>query len=199
MSTLNESSTISPLEAQTAVPKSRPAASYFPSADEFFANPLAAIRRMHEDIDRLFSQGVAPGTETSRYAAGEPEAWRPAIETKQQGNLLIVSADLPGLKGEDVRVEVNQSALVIQGERRQETTGAEGLVHRTERRYGRFYRTISLPAGANPDQASATFHDGVLEVSIPMSQTQSELRQIPIAGGVAVTAGNGHRDDDVSL
>ena len=160
---------------------SRPDAtpSYFPSPAEFFDNPFAAMRRMHEDMDRMFAQALGAGSQSR----GSLASWSPAIEVKQQGNNLVVCAELPGLKPEEVQVEVNQDALVIQGERRQEQTSEEGPVHRTERRYGQFYRAIPLPEGANAGQAKASFHDGVLEVTIPLPEQQSTRRQIPINGG----------------
>lgn len=154
--------------------------SYFPSPAEFFTNPFAAMRRMHEDMDRMFAQ--AWSSDSGGSAGGNLASWSPAIELKQQGNNLVVSAELPGLKPEEVQVEVNDDQLVIQGERRQEQTSEEGGFHRTERRYGRFYRAIPLPEGVNADQAKASFNNGVLEVTIPVPQQQSHRRQIPIGG-----------------
>ena len=147
------------------------------------------MRRMHEDMDRVFAQALG-GTGGGMMSAGEGggaggglASWSPAIEVKQKGNDLVVCAELPGLKPEEVRVEVNEDALVIEGERRQEQSNDQGGVHSTERRYGRFYRVIPLPQGANADQAKAEFRDGVLEVTVPIPGQQSRRRQIPVAGG----------------
>lgn len=162
---------------------------FFPSAEEFFANPLGAMRRIHEDMDRLFAQAW------SRGPAGNPgreelTLWSPAIEMKQQGDNLLVSAELPGLKPEEVQIEATGDALVIQGERRQEHASSEGAVHHTERSYGRFYRAIPLPEGADADRANAVFRDGVLEVSIPYQPREPRRREIPISRGGSRSAIN---------
>ena len=169
---------------------------YFPSTAEFLANPFAAMRRMHEDMDQLFAQalggvggglmaGGASGLGIGSLRSGM-QAWSPAIEVKQQGNDLVVCAELPGMKPEEVQVELHQNELVIQGERRQEESSTQGGIHRTERRYGRFYRAIPLPEGVNAEQAQARFQNGMLEVTVPLpQQQQSRRRQIPVMGGPA--------------
>jgi len=148
------------------------------------------MRRMHEDMDRIFAQalggaggGMMSGGETGAGAAGSLGTWSPAVEVKQKGNNLMVCAELPGLKPDEVQVEVNEDALVIQGERRNETSSEQRGVHRTERHYGRFYRAIPLPEGANAENAHAEFRDGMLEVTVPLPQQQSRRRQIPVSGG----------------
>jgi HSP20 family protein len=165
--------------------------SYFPSPGEFFTNPFAVMRRMQDDMDRMLAQAfgggfggglMTPGAGAGATLGSGMAAWSPSIEVREQGNEMVVSAELPGLKPEEVQVEVNEDGLVIQGERRQEETSGQGGVHRTERRYGRFYRAIPLPEGADAERAKAEFRNGVLEVSIPVPQQQSKRRQIPIAG-----------------
>lgn len=158
---------------------------YFPSPSEMLSNPFAVMRRMHEDMDRIFSQafggGMMSGGESQEAGSGLM-SWSPAIEVRQQGNELVVHAELPGLKPEEVQVEVNEDALIIQGERKQDQSSDQGGVHRTERRYGRFYRAIPLPEGVDADQAKAAFNHGVLEVTVPLPQQQTRRRQIPISG-----------------
>lgn len=167
---------------QGGLPRSRMNQPYFPSPSEFFSNPFAAMRRMHEDMDRVFAQALSSPGETGPAGNAGMGTWAPAIETKQRGNELVVCAELPGLRPEEVQVEVTDDALVIQGERHQEQTSDQGGVHHTELRYGRFYRAIPLPEGVNPDQAKAEFHDGLLEVTVPVPEQQSRRRQIPISG-----------------
>jgi HSP20 family protein len=93
---------------------------------------------------------------------------------------LIVTADLPGVKKEDVKVEVDQDAITLQGQRRQEQTSREQGYYRSERSYGSFYRTISLPEGADPSTASATFRDGVLEIALQAPQKRAGSRSLEI-------------------
>jgi HSP20 family protein len=136
-------------------------------------NPFSMMRRMMEAMDAGF---------------GEP-ALTPPVEVTTSDNQMVVRADLPGMKPEDVKVEVTDSAIVIQGERKYEQRHNEQGRYTTEVRYGSFYRTIPLPEGANADQIQAKFENGVLEVTAPMA-AQQRARQIPIStSGQGVNAG----------
>jgi HSP20 family protein len=142
---------------------------------EFFrANPFSLMRRMTEEMDRMF-QDINMERDISSGGG-----WSPAIEVTQSDNKLNINAELPGLEPKDVKVEVENDALVIQGERRSETEEKKAGVQRTERQYGLFYRSIPLPEGANVEQAQAKFHNGVLEVTIPIMEQQSNRRAIPV-------------------
>ena len=144
--------------------------------DLFSMSPFTLMRRLTEDMDRMFS-----GWGGQDFESGG--AWIPPVDVRESNGTLSISAELPGLNKEDVKVEVNDNALVIQGERKRESTEERGGVHRTERSYGSFYREIPLPEGAKLDQAKAEFHNGVLEVTVPIPQAQKSTRQIPIEGG----------------
>jgi len=100
----------------------------------------------------------------------------------------VVRAELAGLKPDDVKLEIENDALVLHGERKYEREEEKGGVRRTEMRYGRFYRTIPLPEGANPDQARAKYENGVLEVTIPVSEPKNQRKQIPIQTGPGAAA-----------
>ncbi len=144
---------------------------------EFFrANPFSLLRRMTEEMDRVF-QEVGLEREGSSGTG-----WSPAIEVSQREGKYNIHAELPGLEPKDVKVEVENDALVIQGERRFEQEEKEAGMQRTERQYGLFYRSIPLPEGAKVEQAKAKFHNGVLEVTIPVPEQQGNRRTIPIEG-----------------
>lgn len=146
--------------------------------DLFTMSPFGLMRRFTEEMDRMFSTlgGSSSGTLHEL-------AWVPAVEIRQNDNNLVISAELPGLTEKDVRVEATPEGLVIQGERKQEQTGEEGGVRRSERVYGQFYRVIPLPEGANVDNAQASFENGVLQITIPIPESQQNRRQIPVSGG----------------
>jgi HSP20 family protein len=120
----------------------------------------------------MFAQfGLGRGWSRSG-AFADTLTWTPQIEVSQRNNELVVRADLPGMSKDDVKVDVTEDAITIQGERRQEHEEERGGVYRTERSYGTFYRAIALPEGTITDQAKATFKDGVLEITMPAPPEQ---------------------------
>jgi HSP20 family protein len=138
-------------------------------------NPFSMMRRMQEELSRAFSSS---GTNSS--SNGGSTLWIPPIEVAQKDGNYVVSAELPGLSDEDVTVEIDDEAIVIRGERQFEHTETQGGITRTERRYGEFYRAVPLPDGADTTKARAEFKDGVLQIRVPVQETKSNVRQIPI-------------------
>jgi HSP20 family protein len=133
--------------------------------EAFWQGPFARMRRMQEDMDRLFS-GFGASRGLSRQGRDFDIDWSPAIEAFQRGNEFVVRAEIPGLSRDDLTVEVGDDALTIRGERKYDhEEEREGVVH-SERAYGSFYRMVPLPDGALPDTARANFKDGVLEIAI---------------------------------
>jgi HSP20 family protein len=160
---------------------------FFLSPREFFsANPFSLMRRMSEEMDRIFGEF---GFERGESGGARGGTWSPAIEVAEREGNYVVHAELPGLKPEDVKVELTEDALVIQGERKSQHEEKQGGVHRTERRYGQFYRAVPLPEGVNAEQVRAKFEHGVLEVTIPVPQQQSTRRQIPINASSQASSG----------
>jgi HSP20 family protein len=139
----------------------------------FSMSPFTLMRRFTEDMDRMF-------TGMGGIGGREEGLWAPPVEVRESGGNLVISAELPGLNKEDVKVEVNEDALVIRGERKREWEEERGGVHRSERSYGSFYREIPLPEGAKADQAKAQFNNGVLEVTVPVPESKRQARQIAI-------------------
>jgi HSP20 family protein len=147
------------------------------------------MRRFAEEVDRRVEDaGFGPGWLNRRFGGDlgslfrwEQGDWSPQVEILQRQDQLVVRVDLPGVKKEDVRLHCTGDALTIEGERRRETEeNGEGF-YRSERSYGAFSRTIPLPAGAEPDGATARFNDGVLEIVIPAPGTgRDKGQQIPI-------------------
>jgi HSP20 family protein len=130
-------------------------------------SPFASIfNRWNDEMDRLFDDFGMPFGRNRSMARQQGE-WLPQIEVTERGNDLVVRADLPGIKKEDVHIDISDNVLTIQGERRQEHQEERGGWRRSERSYGTFYRTIPLPEGAITDNAKAAFKDGVLEITVP--------------------------------
>lgn len=136
----------------------------------FGVNPFALMRQFTEDMETFGSTVVNSNGAT----------WSPAIEVKQEADTLLVTAELPGLKKEDVQVNITEDVLSLEGERKQEKEERREGYYRSERSYGKFYRSVALPEGAKTDQASADFKDGVLRISIPVAAEKPKSKQIPV-------------------
>jgi HSP20 family protein len=152
-------------------------------SDIFSMSPFTLMRRLTEDMDRMFGGFGSGGGASSWPSAMETTGFIPPVEVREQDGNLIVCAELPGINKEDVKVQVEEDALIIQGERKREWDEERGGVRRSERSYGSFYRAIPLPEGANLEQAKAEFRDGVLEVRVPVPEQARRSRQIPIEAG----------------
>ena len=107
--------------------------------------------------------------------------WTPDVDVRRRGDSLVIHAELAGVPKDAVRIEATDSGLAISGERNEtrEEGGNERGYQLKERSYGSFYREIPLPDGAQADQAKATMREGVLEITVPLQESQNR-RQIRI-------------------
>jgi HSP20 family protein len=148
-----------------------------------FGNPFRALEHLADEMDRVFGdfglgqRWMSPRAGSawlrSPFRSGRDwQAWAPEIEVFHRDNELIVRADLPGLSRDDVKVDVTDNGITIQGERKREHEEEHEGMYRSERSYGSFCRVIPLPEGAMVDQAKATFKDGVLEIAMPAPPDQ---------------------------
>jgi HSP20 family protein len=156
------------------------------SPGRYSGGPFSLMRRFSEDMDRLFEGffGSSPfGSGGWPASLAQSTDW-PEIEVHQEGTRLVIQADVPGLRREDVNVEVRDHDLWISGERRSQREGSEGGVYRSERTYGSFSRAIPLPEGVNVDSASASFENGVLRIEIEAPEQQQRTgRRIEVREG----------------
>lgn len=155
----------------------------------FGGEPFGLMRRLSEDMDRLFesfgmggsmTRGPGGGWPTAGGEGGLRQLWSPRIEVCERGDKLVIQADLPGVRKEDVTVQIEQDQVIIQGERKQESSREEQGYYHTERSYGSFYRSIPLPEGIDGEQARASFRDGVLEIELPAPRQRTRGRQLEI-------------------
>jgi HSP20 family protein len=108
--------------------------------------------------------------------------WSPQMETFQRGSEFVVRADLPGLNKDDVKIDITDDTLTIEGERREEHEENREGYYRSERSYGSFYRVVPLPEGAITDSAKANFNNGVLEIVVQAPPREvSRGRRLEIA------------------
>lgn len=138
----------------------------------FNMNPFGAMKHFVDEMDKAFSHFGGDG------------AWSPAIEIKEKDGKLTLTADIPGVKKEDVNVHIDEDLLVVEGERKfEKEEKKEGYFH-SERRYGKFYRAVQLPAGAKVDETAANFTNGVLEVTVPIPEVKPKRQDVPVGEGV---------------
>ena len=140
--------------------------------DFFRMDPFSIMRRMMSEAGSYLGEG-------ERRKPGEL-AWVPAVEVMERKGNYVVRAELPGLNPNDVKLEITEDAIVIQGERKMEQEETRGDLQVTERRYGKFYRAIPLPEGAKADEARAKFENGVLEITVPLAEQRPTRLEIPI-------------------
>jgi HSP20 family protein len=158
-----------------------------------YANPFGMVLSLMDDMDQLFGSLLRGGRGPARQSGARPVAqgteggadtaplWYPQIEVTERDGNLVIRADLPGTGKEDIRLEIFDDYLLLEGERRLEEEENRGNVYRSERVYGRFSRSIPLPEGVNPDEVRASFKDGVLEITVPLpNQGQQQGRQVQI-------------------
>lgn len=136
-------------------------------------------------LKRLMSDFGMPSLFGSSLDIGGGDFWAPAIETFERGGNVVLRAELPGLKPEDVRVEVVGDELVVSGERKEEKTEGKGSRRYSERRYGSFERRLTLPPGVDENKIEAKFDSGVLEVSVAVPEKRTSHKIDVKAGATA--------------
>jgi HSP20 family protein len=125
---------------------------------------------LEDEFNRMFEQFAVPmgwGTE-GRYS--------PAMDVRETEEAYIVEADVPGMKKEEVQIEVADDVLTIKGERKEVKEDKEKNFHSIERRFGSFARSVALPAGFDASKVSAKFDNGVLTVTLPKPEERKPRR-----------------------
>ena len=137
---------------------------------------------MQSQMNRMLSEMLGSlGQSPGRQLEGVSE-WAPAVDATTKDGDLIIRAELPGVKPEDVDITLHDNLLTISGERKAEQEEERGGYHIRERRYGSFSRSFSLPQGTDESKVRARFEGGVLEVKIEGAAVLTEPRRIQIEG-----------------
>ena len=145
-------------------------------------NPFHSIDQYQRELDRFFQPFERMFAPSNGREALSEARWVPAVDVEETDKAFVISADVPQVKKEDVKLAVRDGVLVLSGERREARESTEGKVHRTERRYGSFARSFALPDDIDEAQIVATFADGVLRITLPKSSKPKETqREIPIS------------------
>jgi HSP20 family protein len=137
-------------------------------------DPFREMVSLRDELDRLFDSvfGRFPRERGETY-------WAPPLDIEETEDAIVVRAELPGMNKEDIKVSLSGDTLTIAGERKQESEKKGKTYFRVERAYGKFQRTVTLPAEVEGDKAKASYKAGVLELVLPKSE-KSKAKEITI-------------------
>ncbi|MCS7172003.1 MAG: Hsp20/alpha crystallin family protein [Armatimonadetes bacterium] len=142
-------------------------------------DPIRELRSMRRTIERLLDEMLEDfGTEVEAPERRR-EIWRPAVEVYETDTDVVVRAALPGVDPKSIDVQVDDRSVTVAAERREEKEERGRSYHRRELRYGRFERTLPLPTEVKPNEAKATYRDGVLEVRVPKAEA-AQTRKVRV-------------------
>jgi HSP20 family protein len=129
-------------------------------------DPFRELEGIQARLNHLFTDTPTRALDDGRFFAN----WTPPVDIQETAKEYVVKADLPDVKKEDVKVEINEDVLTVEGERKEEKEEEDKRFHRTERTYGRFVRRFALPTHVDGTGVKAEFKDGVLNVHLPKVQ-----------------------------
>src|SRR6266498_3134816 len=132
------------------------------------------LTSLREEINRLFDAPFSDWTQSTELFNG----WTPALDLYEDKDNLIVKAELPGMRKEEIDISLHDGTLAISGERKRQSRGGE-KAERTERYVGAFRRSITLPTRVDASKVSATYKDGILKVTLPKAE-EAKPKQIQV-------------------
>ena len=145
----------------------RPELSVWPTFGRLF--------NLRDDLDRLFESSFGDLARGSQLLSG----WNPVVDIFEDADNVIVKAELPGMKKEDIDVSLHDGMLSISGERKEEREIKDAQTHRSERFVGSFQRSVTLPSPVKGDRVNAQYKDGILTVTLPKAE-EAKRKQIEV-------------------
>ena len=142
-------------------------------------NPTTDAAKLSRRMERLFDEMLGNGIWRTSEEHSLRGSWVPAINILEKDNEIIITADLPGLKAEDVEVTIEEGTLSIRGERKLEEASEGETYHRVERLYGSFERSFTLPNSIDVDAIAAHFSNGEMVLTLPKRE-ESKPRSVKI-------------------
>ena len=136
-------------------------------------SPLDRLASFRDEINRLFDTG-ATARESSFFSG-----WSPTLDLYDEKDRFLVSVELPGMKKDEINVSFQDGVLTVSGERKHEHEGKEGQTFRSERYFGKFQRSVTLPASVDAAKINATYKDGVLTLDLPKAE-EAKPKQIQV-------------------
>jgi HSP20 family protein len=151
---------------------------------EMTLSPFRGFYDMQSEMNRMFDEVFGDvGRRSGRQQGDVPSRWAPALDVLQEDGDIVVRAELPGVKLDDVDITLHNGVLTISGERKAEEQREGSGYYVRERRYGSFRRSMTLPQGVDESSISARFDGGVLEVKVSGAAAVQEPKRIQIEAG----------------
>ncbi len=132
------------------------------------------LTNLRNEINSLFESSFSNGNSSDVFST-----WAPALDVYEDNDNVIVRAELPGMKKEDISISLNEDVLTLSGERRHEKKYEGSQTSREERFFGRFSRSVSLQKKVDANQVKASYKDGILTVTLPKAE-EAKPRQITV-------------------
>jgi len=135
---------------------------------------LDQLSNLRQEISRLFELPFGDATRESEFFG-----WAPAVDLYEDKDNVVVRAELPGMKKDEIEISLHEGNLIISGERKLESKDDDGEASRSECFFGRFQRALELPKAVDPNKVTATYKDGILTVKLPKTE-ESKPKQITV-------------------
>lgn len=142
-------------------------------------DPFRELRSLQDEMNRLFMSNYSRGSEQEGFTSG---AWNPHVDIFENKDQIVLEAELPGLKPEDVNISIENNVLTLHGERKFEKKDENDNFHRVERSYGSFTRSFTLPPTVSSENANAEFENGILRLTLAKRE-EAKPRRIEIKAG----------------
>ena len=139
-------------------------------------SPFRHLSLLRDEIDRLFDSPLDALTSNSQQFLN---GWLPTIDLYEDRDHLVLKAELPGMKKEDIDISLHGEVLTLSGERKEEETFDKAETYRAERFLGRFQRTLTLPVRVDASKVQAAYKDGILTVTLPKAE-EAKPKQIEV-------------------
>jgi HSP20 family protein len=144
-------------------------------------DPFRELDRIQSEMNRLF-EGVNTAPERSGGMIQGGRLWSPSVDVAETESEIVLRAELPGMKQEDIDIELTGDTLTVRGERKFENEERRENFVRVERSYGRFQRSFTVGVPVKGDEVAATYRDGILEIHLPKSE-ENKPRKIGVTVG----------------
>lgn len=138
--------------------------------------PFEELMSIQEEINRIFDNFFSRFPQKVEVGRG---AWSPSVDISETEDEVVVTAELPGMSKEDIKISLQDNVLYLKGEKKQEKESKGKNFHRIERRYGSFQRAFSLPVAVITDKIKANYRNGVLTIRLPKAE-EAKPKEIPV-------------------